>query len=249
MICVVSIAFGTGANVAIFSMADTLLLRPLPLPHPSEIVTVGSKVLRGTFYRNVASYCDYRDIRERTTSFQGLAAYSYDIVAIAPRASDFPRVRLVAFVSDNFFRALAVELQLGRGFLPEEDGVAGRGSVVVISDGLWRGSFAANPAILGHKMRVAGRDFTVVGVTAALGTGRRSQRKYRHGAADVTPRAVRSRGGRRNLFVRHSRAGGRHAPGGILTGAARRACQPDGAAPPGITSRPRTGPALRPISS
>src|SRR3954466_7135091 len=94
-ICVLSIAFGTGANVAIFSMADALLLRPLPLPRPSDVVTVGSKVLRGTFYRTAASYRDFLDIRGRATTFAGLAAYLYRPVAIAARAGDAPRVRFV----------------------------------------------------------------------------------------------------------------------------------------------------------
>jgi putative ABC transport system permease protein len=170
-ICVLSIAFGTGANVAIFSMADALLLRPLPIPRPSDVVTVGSKVLRGTFYRTAASYRDYQDIRERATRFEGLAAYVYRPLAIAPRASDPPRVRLVACVSDDFFRVLAIDLQLGRGFRPDEDGKAGRGAVAVISDGLWRGSFGSDPHVLGRTMRVAARDFTIVGVTAASYSG------------------------------------------------------------------------------
>src|SRR5262249_48460879 len=170
-ICVISMAFGTGANVAIFSLADALLLRPLPVPQPSDVLTVGSKVLRGTFYRTSASYRDFQDIRDRATGFQGLAAYLYRPVAIAPRAIDPPHVRLIAFVSNDFFSVLAIDLQLGRGFLPEEDGKAGRGAVVGISDGLWRGSFGADPNVLGRKMRVSARDYTIVGVTAASFSG------------------------------------------------------------------------------
>src|SRR5689334_20460919 len=64
-ICIVSIAFGTGANVAMFSMVDALLLRPLPVPRASGVVTVGSKVLRGSFVRTVESYQNFLDIRER----------------------------------------------------------------------------------------------------------------------------------------------------------------------------------------
>jgi len=171
LICIVSIAFGTGANVAIFSMADALLLRPLSVPHPSEVLTVGTKALRGTFYRTVTSYRDYLDIRDRASSLAGLAAYTYETAAIAPRPADPPRVRFLAFVSDNFFSVLGVELQLGRGFLPDEDGKAGRGAVAVISDALWRGSYGADPAILGRRIRIAKRDFTIVGVTASSYTG------------------------------------------------------------------------------
>src|SRR4029078_1723546 len=91
-ISVISIAFGTGAHVAIFSMADAMLLRPLPIPHPSDVVTIGSKVLRGTFTRTATSYPDFQDVRERAASFAGMTAYLYRPVAIAPRASDPPRV-------------------------------------------------------------------------------------------------------------------------------------------------------------
>ena len=165
-ICVISIAFGTGANVAIFSFADAILLRPLPVVQPSEVVTIGSRVLRGTFYRTVASYRDFEDIRRRATSFAGMTAFVYRPVAIAPRAADPPRVRLITYVSEDFFRVLSIDMQLGRGFLPEEDGKFGRGAVVVLSDAMWRASFGADPAVLGRKMRVAARDYMIVGVAA-----------------------------------------------------------------------------------
>ena len=73
-IAVISIAFGTGANVAIFSVADALLLRPLPVARPSEMLTVGSKIQHGLFYQTTASYRDYLDIRDRAQSFDGLVA-------------------------------------------------------------------------------------------------------------------------------------------------------------------------------
>jgi predicted permease len=171
LISVVSIAFGTGANVAIFSMTDALLLRPLPVQRPGEILTVGSKVLHGVIPQNYASYREYLDICERTKSFDGLVAYSYEVVAIAPRAGDTPRVRFGTLVSNNFFDVLGVAPQVGRGFLPEEDGKAGRGAVVVLSDALWRGEFGADPSVAGRTMRVAGRDFTIVGVAPASYTG------------------------------------------------------------------------------
>src|SRR5215204_3010114 len=106
IISVVSIAFGTGANVAIFSMTDTLLLRPLPVAQPDDIVTVGSKVLHGTLYVNFASHRDYLDISGRATSFDGLAAFCYETVSIGARPGAAPRVRFGTFVSPNFFAVL-----------------------------------------------------------------------------------------------------------------------------------------------
>ena len=69
-IAVISIAFGTGANVAMFSLADALLLRPLPVPRPGELVTVGTRIKRGIATLNVASYPDYVDIRERASELR-----------------------------------------------------------------------------------------------------------------------------------------------------------------------------------
>src|SRR5262252_8721961 len=70
-IAVLSIAFGTGANVAMFSAADALILRPLPIQRPAEVVTIGSRLKIGMGTRYVASYADYQDIRDRTHSFDG----------------------------------------------------------------------------------------------------------------------------------------------------------------------------------
>ena len=170
-IAVGSIAFGTGANVAIFSMANALLLRPLPVLRPSELLTVGSRVLHGVVYQNAASWRDYQDIRDRARSFDGLLAYCYETVAITSHPGDRPRVRFGTFVSNNYFNVLGVEPQIGRAFTSDEDGAAGRGAVAVLSDALWRGEFNADPAVLGRKIRVAGHEFTIVGVAPASFTG------------------------------------------------------------------------------
>ncbi len=170
-IAVVSIAFGTGANVAIFSLADALLLRPLPVPRPGELITVGSRMKRGILTLNVASYPDYVDIRQRTISFSGLIATAYGTVSFATQPGASPQVKLVTVVSGDFFRLLGVEPTLGRGFLPDEDRVAGRNAVVVISHGTWQQEFAADPAIIGRTVSIANIPFTVVGVAPESFTG------------------------------------------------------------------------------
>jgi hypothetical protein len=117
-IAVISIAFGTGANVAIFSAADALLLRPLPVARPSELMTIGSRVKRGLATINVASYPDYVDIRDRNQSFEELLAYSTRTVGITLRPAAPPQVRMVTIVSGNFFRVLGIEPEIGRSFIP-----------------------------------------------------------------------------------------------------------------------------------
>src|SRR5262245_65863656 len=75
-IAVLSIAFGTGANVAMFSAADALILRPLPIERPAELVTIGSRLKVGMGTRYVTSNADYLDIRDRTRSFDGIVAFT-----------------------------------------------------------------------------------------------------------------------------------------------------------------------------
>jgi macrolide transport system ATP-binding/permease protein len=137
-IAVISIAFGTGANVAIFSVADALILRPLPVARPNELVTVCNRTVRGIFKSNVASYPDYADIRDRSQSFDGLVAFASERVGLSVSPKAAPELRIATLVSGNFFRVLGVEPQLGRGFPPQEDQVPGRDRVAVLSYGLWQ---------------------------------------------------------------------------------------------------------------
>ena len=164
-IAVISIAFGTGANVAIFSLADALLLRPLPVQRPSDLLAVGSRVRHGTRYQTYASYPDYLDIRDRAHSFEGLAAYDYEQVGVISRPGEAPRVRYGTFVSSNFFHVLGIDPIIGRGFLPEEDDGTVTDPPVVLSHSLWRSVFDSDPNVPGRKLRVGSLEFTIVGVT------------------------------------------------------------------------------------
>jgi len=97
-IAVVSIALGTGANVAIFSAADAILLRPLPVAHPSELVTIGSNEKRAVAAASVTSYPDYVDLRERAKSFDGLIAFTSRTAAIAAQPGGPARMRMLTIV-------------------------------------------------------------------------------------------------------------------------------------------------------
>jgi predicted permease len=170
-IAVLSIAFGTGANVAVFSAADALILRPLPIPHASQLYTVGSQVRGGLATATGASYLDYLDIRHRTQTFAGLAAFSSRRIGFSARPDAPPRLKIATLVSDNFFQVLGIAPHLGRDFLPEENRVPGRDAVAILSYGLWQQEFGGDAAIVGHTIRIAGIDFTVVGVTPQAFTG------------------------------------------------------------------------------
>src|SRR5205814_7868271 len=102
-IAVLSLAFGIGANCAIFSFADALLLRPLPVARPGEVVTVGSTTSIEAFGASSlrSSYRDYVDIRDRTTSFEGLAAFRYLTAGFAVDATTSPKLKLGMLLSGN----------------------------------------------------------------------------------------------------------------------------------------------------
>jgi predicted permease len=170
-IAVLSIALGTGANVAVFSMADALLLRPLPVAEPDALLAVGSRVLRGTHYQSAASFPDYADIRARTTTFDGILAYDHETVAIAHRPGESPRVRFVAFVSDNFFSVLGITLPMGRAFRPDEVDIDNPRPVVILSDSVWRTEFSAAPSVMGQTLRVSGVECEIIGVAPPAFTG------------------------------------------------------------------------------
>src|SRR5262249_1229914 len=107
-IAVISIALGTGANIAIFSAADGLVLRPLAVAHPNDLFTIGNQSRHGVFRWISASYPDYVDIRARNRSFEDVAAYTTDRVGVALAREATPEIRFATLVSGNFFTLMGV---------------------------------------------------------------------------------------------------------------------------------------------
>jgi predicted permease len=171
LVAVLSLALGVGANAAAFSWADALLLRPLTVARPSEVVTVGSAMSIEGFSSISTSYREYVDIRDRTTTFDGLVAFSGLTSGMAVTREALPKLTLGLLVSGNFFTVMGIEPELGRNFRPEEDQVPGRDAVVILGHTLWEQQFGADPSILGRQVQLSGIDFTVVGVAPARFTG------------------------------------------------------------------------------
>jgi predicted permease len=171
LISVMSLAIGIGANCAVFSWADALLLRPLPVPRPGDVLTVGSTTSVEGFSRLVASYRDYVDLRDRDTSFDGLVGLTGITVGFAAKPDIPPKLRIGMLVSGNFFTVMGVEPPLGRSFRPDEDQVPGRDAVVILGHDFWEQQFGGDGSILGRKVWLSGIEFTVVGVTSASFTG------------------------------------------------------------------------------
>ncbi len=173
VIAVLSLAIGIGANCAIFSFADALLLRPLPVARPGGVFTVGSTTSIEAFGASslVSSYRDYVDIRDRGTSFEGLAAFDYLTAGFASDPTSSPKLKLGMLVSGNLLPLMGVEPTIGRGFRPEEDQVPGRDAVVVLGRRLWEEELGSDPAVLGRRVRINGNELTVIGVAPSEFTG------------------------------------------------------------------------------
>lgn len=171
LVAVISLAIGIGANSAMFSLADAVILRPLPILRPNEVVTVGFNSAVGRFGSINASYRDYLDFRDKSKSFDGMVAYMPNSFGFSIQPGETPQMKMGMFVTGNFFRVLGVEPELGRAFSDDEDQVPGQGAVIVLSHDLWEKGLAADPSILGRKILLSGIEFTVIGVAPDRFTG------------------------------------------------------------------------------
>ena len=169
LVAILSIALGIGANAFMFSLADALVLRPLPVPRPSRVINLRSQ-LRGQGPSGI-SYPDFTDFRAKSQAFEGLAAMELIQFGFASSKQVQPEMKAGLLVSGNFFDALGVPPQLGRGFRPDEDSVAGRDAVAVISHDTWRTSFNSSPDVVGHAVFVNGIELRIVGVAPESFTG------------------------------------------------------------------------------
>jgi len=157
------LAVGIGANTAVFSVVDAVLLRALPYRDADALVVVfADGTARNQASRMATTAADYLDWREGAAAFAGVAALRNQ----SRRLSDLdtPVVPLVQAVSANYFDVLGARLLLGRGFREGED-APGRGDVAVLSYALWQGAFGGDPGIVGRTIGLDGRAHTVVGVT------------------------------------------------------------------------------------
>ncbi len=159
-VALVTLTLGIGANAAIFSIVDAVLLEPLPYPGADRLVRVGDRSPDGTSVENVG-YATYEDLRDQNHTFASMAAIRTwnPTLETAGQAERLPAMRVTA----NFFPTMGVSPALGRTFLPEEDR-PDTWRVLLLSDGLWRRTFGADPSVVGRVIRLNDMDFRIVGV-------------------------------------------------------------------------------------
>ena len=163
-VVILTLAVGIGANSAMFSIVNSVLIRPLPYPDAERLMFIYGAFRGGD--EAAISPPDFLDYRERNTVFSSMAARSFIGEAVLTGGEEPERVS-AAFITANFFATLGVPPLLGRAFSPEEERGDGH-DVAIIAYGLWQRRFAGDPRVLGQEIQVDGRRHTIVGVTPAL---------------------------------------------------------------------------------
>ena len=158
-------ALGTGPTTAVFSVADAMLWKPLPLPHLETLAVVAGRYSADPRIWEQTTPADVADVRRASTSFDGFASWQGGLANIAGPGGEPVRVEQ-ALVTANFFDVLGVQPQRGRGFQPGED-QPGREREVVLGDALWKRRFGGDESIIGKSIRLDDQDYTVIGVMPA----------------------------------------------------------------------------------
>jgi predicted permease len=164
-VAILSLAFGIGANTAIFSLTDQILIRMLPVKQPEQLVLLSAV---GRHYGNNMgwnriSYPMYQDFRDHNTVFSGMFCFRETQMSLS---YDGHTERVAGeVVSGNYFPVLGVSAALGRLFTAADDQFQGAHPVAVLSYGFWQRRFAGNPGVIGQKLNINGYPFTVIGVS------------------------------------------------------------------------------------
>ena len=162
LVAIVTLALGIGANTAIFSVVDAVLLRPLPYPEANRLVFLWSTMNSQGVPQSGSAVPDYQGWRDRNQSFDGLAAFYNGDFNLSSTGSQ-PELIQGAYITANLFQVLKISPLSGRLFTSEEEQF-GRNHVVLLSYGLWERRFASDAHIVGRDIKLGGESYTVAGV-------------------------------------------------------------------------------------
>src|SRR4051812_31896918 len=165
LIAIFALALGIGANTAIFSVVNAVLLQPLPYRAPNELVWLWGTNPLNDIPKESASYPDFNDWRQQAQSFQTMAGFAKSSPILTGDGGEPERLP-GAVVLGDFFTVLGVEPALGRKFLPDEN-EQGKNRVVILSHNLWQRRFGGDPKVVGQQISVNGNPNTIVGVLPA----------------------------------------------------------------------------------
>jgi predicted permease len=163
----ITLALGIGANTAVFSVVNALLLRPpAHVAEPDRLATIYTSDGSGPLY-GASSYADVQDFGAGAAAFSGIAAYGMTTVVLSePESGRAADMALIQTVTANYFDVLGVPMALGRSFGPDESRPGGSATVILGST-IWRRRYGADPAIVGRTIRLGGAPLTVIGVAPA----------------------------------------------------------------------------------
>ena len=159
ILAVLTLALGIGANTAIFTVIEDVILRPLPYRDADRLVFIGPKTDKPGF--NTTSWLNFRDIHEQSRLLENTAGYSEDLSVL--ETPDGSQSIAAPRVSTNLFSFLGARPLLGRTF-SDAEGFVGGPDVVLLSDHRWKTTFHSNPGIVGQSAKIGGRLRTIVGV-------------------------------------------------------------------------------------
>ncbi|HTH47505.1 MAG TPA: ABC transporter permease [Candidatus Limnocylindria bacterium] len=160
-VAVLTLALGIGANTAIFSFVNAVLLRPLPYKEPERLVVVYENNTEHDWHKNAVGAPILGEWRQRSQAFDGLSAYKSDLMILTGK--DQPETLTATSLSANIFSLLGLQPMLGRGFLPEEE-TFGKHHVAVLSYDLWNRRFGADPKLVGQTITLDSETYEVVGI-------------------------------------------------------------------------------------
>ncbi len=161
-VAILALALGIGANTAIFSVVNAVLLKPLPYDEPDRLVMLWGNVQRAVVERRGNSFPDFFDWRDRNRSFEAMAAVMDTNFTL--EIGDEPERVLGEIISAAYFPILGIKARAGRVFAAEEDSKPGAAMVAVIGEGLWTRRFGGDPSAIGRTLQLSRRSYTIVGV-------------------------------------------------------------------------------------
>jgi predicted permease len=161
-VAVLSLALGIGANAAIFSLVNTILLRPLPVAKPEQLISIYPARKENSSEVGIWSYPNYKDFRDKNEVLRGMAVYRFAAISLSHEGTN---ERVWGYlVSGNYFDLLGVSAVQGRTFSVDEDRTQNSNPVVVISYNCWQNRFGSDPEVVGRSVLINGHSFTIIGV-------------------------------------------------------------------------------------